>query len=245
MTTSTLLPKSPKETPSQISGIRRRVLQRPGIGPLLLASTFFSCTLVVLRIIHSHSPLFVFMTWNLFLAYIPYALSNWLTARRKRRKHSTLAFRLTNGSVILAWLLFIPNTFYILTDLFHLVDSRHPRVPEWFDLVMIFSFAWNGLLLGILSVRQMEKLLPGRNVFRNGLFVTVIMGLSSLGVYTGRYLRYNSWDVISNPFQLTADMLNMIVHPLRNGQAWSMIACFTILLSFIYNMLKKISQALA
>lgn len=231
-------------------GLRRRLLQRPAIERLLAASTFFSCTLVVLRMIHSHSPLFLFMIWNLFLAYIPYALSTLLTSRRRQSigrgsgRRSRQAATLVNCAITLAWLLFIPNTFYILTDLYHLVDSHHPRVPEWFDLVMIFSFAWNGLLLGILSVRQMEKLLPGRNVIRDNVFIVVIMGLSALGVYTGRYLRYNSWDILSNPFQLTADMLNMIVHPFHNGQAWGMIGCFTILLSFIYNMLKKLSQAL-
>ena len=158
----------------------------------------------------------------------------------------------------MVWLLFFPNAFYMLTDLYHLHDSRNPRVPEWFDLAMIFSFAWNGLLLGVLSLRQMERLLESKRLakaifgkrlqvplpFPAAVFVYPVIGLSSLGVYTGRYLRYNSWDIVSSPFQLIADMFDMVVHPLRNQPAWSMIVCYTILLSFVYTMLKKISKAL-
>ena len=148
-------------------------------------------------------------------------------------------------AIALVWLLFVPNSFYILTDLYHLVDRSNPRVPQWYDLVLIFSFAWNGLLLGVLSVRQMEKLLPVKGIFRGRNVVYAVMALSAFGVYTGRYLRYNSWDVLSNPFQLTADILYITTHPLRNSQAWGMICCYTILLSFIYTMFKKMSQALA
>jgi uncharacterized membrane protein len=219
-------------------GLRRRILDRSEIDRLLIASTLFSCTLVALRIIHTQSGMFLWLVWNLFLAYLPYLLSSWLTIKQPRRP------------VILAlsaiWLLFIPNTFYILTDLFHLHDSRNSRSPEWFDLALIFSFAWNGLLLGVLSIRQMEKLLlPAADRLRSKLFLYPIMFLCALGVYAGRYLRFNSWDVLSNPLQLVTDMMSMVIHPLQNQSAWGMIACYTILLCFIYNMLKKMSQALA
>jgi uncharacterized membrane protein len=228
------------------TSLHRQFLKRSEIERLLVASTVFSCTLVLLRVFRAHSTIFMFMIWNLFLAYIPYALSTWLTARKNRSGNPQSSQKpILNIAIATAWLLFIPNTFYILTDLFHLVDRQHPRIPEWFDLILIFSFAWNGLLLGILSVRQMEKLLPGKNELRNNVFIISIMALSALGVYTGRYLRYNSWDVLSNPFHLTADMLDMIAHPLHYGQAWSMIVCYTILLTFIYTMLKKLSTALS
>jgi uncharacterized membrane protein len=219
-------------------GLRRRILERSEIDRLLIASTFFSCLLVALRVIHTHSLQFILMAWNLFLAYVPYLLSGWLTAKQPRRPLLLI--------LSFVWLLFIPNTFYILTDLFHLMEKRHPHSPEWYDLALIFSFAWNGLLLGVLSIRQMEKLLlPPRADLGSHLFLYPTMFLCALGVYIGRYLRYNSWDVVTNPMQLTGDILVMIIHPLRSGSAWSMIACYTVLLCFIYNMLKKMSQALA
>ena len=226
--------------------IRRPFFLRSELNRLLVASTAFSIMLVLLRVIHTHRFMFVWLIWNLFLAYVPYFISTGLTIKLKAPgARERRADRLLILGLSVAWLLFVPNTFYILTDLYHLIDCHDRRVPEWFDLALIFSFAWNGLLLGVLSVRQMEKLLlPLAGNLLGGAFVYLVMALSALGVYTGRYLRFNSWDVLANPFQLAADILHLIVHPLQNQQAWLMIACYTILLSFIYNMLKRLSQAL-
>lgn len=217
---------------------------RSEIGRLLIASTCFSCVLLTLRIIHTGRPMFLWLIWNLFLAYVPFLLSSWLTLRYSRPAQQPDRWQLLLLS--LTWLLFLPNSFYILTDLFHLIDCRNPLVPAWFDLSLIFSFAWNGLLLGVLSVRQMEKLAkPIFGASRTSVFVYLVMALSALGVYAGRYLRLNSWDILTNPFQLTMGMGNLIIHPLRSLQAWEMITCYTILLSFIYQMLKKLSHALS
>ena len=222
---------------------RRPVFLRSEIGRLLIASTCFSCVLELLRVIHTGRPMFLWLIWNLFLAYVPFGLSSWLTMR-----HTTPARRPARWLILvlsLVWLLFIPNSFYILTDLYHLIDCRDPHVPAWFDLSLIFSFAWNGLLLGVLSVRQMEKMVcPVIGGYWGGTFVYFVMGLNALGVYAGRYLRFNSWDIVTNPFQLTMDMGHLIVHPLQSQQAWGMIVCYTILLSFIYTMLKKLSSSL-
>ena len=70
------------------------------------------------------------------------------------------------------------------------------------------------------------------------------MWLNALGVYTGRYLRYNSWDIITNPFQLLSDIFGMVIHPLRHQYAWDMIFCFSILLTLFYSLIKKGSKAL-
>jgi len=98
--------------------------------------------------------------------------------------------------------LFIPNSFYIITDLYHLGDKYNDRqTPQWFDLAMILSYVWNGLLLGVLSVRQMERALLPRQTLRNELlFLYPVMWTSALGIYIGRYLRYNSWDVSDRSF---------------------------------------------
>ena len=257
-----------KSLSAPVFDFRKSVFLRTEMDRLLTSSMCFSCMLEIVRIVHSGRLLFIFMIWNLFLAYIPYAISTWLTARystsnsrwpemrgNRLSQASGSPFSLTRrrGSQILlvvlslVWLLFIPNTFYILTDLYHLTDhGRTSRVPEWYDLVLILSFAWNGLLLGVLSVRHMEKLfMPRASVLAGWLFVYPIMMLNALGVYTGRYLRYNSWDIISDPLQLLADIFDMIIHPFRNHPVWNMILCFSILLTLIYRMLRGSSKALA
>jgi uncharacterized membrane protein len=141
------------------------------------------------------------------------------------------------------WLLFIPNSFYILTDLFHLAE--HNNVPNWFDLALIMSFAWNGLLLGILSVRQMEKMMQRYISSRNELlFVYPVMWLNALGIYIGRYLRFNSWDIITNPFELTSDIVHMIGHPIHYKYAWGMVACFSVFMTLAYLSIKRIGKTI-
>jgi uncharacterized membrane protein len=223
------------------------------MGRLLLLSMSFSCGMACLRFFHTGSGAFLPLIWNLFLAYIPYFITSRLSSRPGWVSRAFIFL-----PVFGVWLLFIPNTFYILTDLFHLVDrGEYDVTPLWFDLALILSFAWNGLLLGVLSVRQMEKLLWPRIVIhgwgmkrRNGegsglLFVYPIMWLNALGIYIGRYLRYNSWDVITDPFDLFRDIAGMVFHPLRHHYAWDMVFCFSILLTLMYLMMKRISQALA
>jgi uncharacterized membrane protein len=177
------------------------------------------------------------MIWNLFLAFIPYALSNWISNKINRK--SKLAFIIAT----LIWLLFIPNSFYIITDLFHL--NKNGPSPIWYDLALLFSFAWNGLLFGIISVRQMERMFEQFfNKRFDLLFVYPVMALNAFGIYLGRYLRFNSWDVVSNPVLLLRDVYYLIVHPLRYRVDWGMIICYSLLMTLIYVSLKKLGRTL-
>ncbi|HWK04533.1 MAG TPA: DUF1361 domain-containing protein [Puia sp.] len=214
---------------------------RTEMDRLLFLSMLFSCLLVAARIIHTGNGKFLFLIWNLFLAYIPYGITSVLA-----RRPTWISNRSILAPVFLVWILFVPNSFYIITDLFHLGDRYNDRqAPQWFDLAMILSFVWNGLLLGVLSVRQMEHILLPQLSLRNELlFLYPIMWLNALGIYTGRYLRYNSWDLLTDPFQLLSDIASMIIHPLRHQVAWDMILCFSILMTLMYLMMKKVHKAL-
>lgn len=205
---------------------------------LLMLSCLFSVGLTAFRIYYTDQWRFAWLSWNLFLALVPYLITRfairnpaWIESNRK------FVF------VFIAWLLFLPNSFYIITDLFHLQTS--PFVPLWFDLALIFSFAWNGILLGVVSVRQMEKMMqchfPKINEWQ---FIYPLMLLNAFGVYIGRYLRYNSWDVIANPFQLTQDIIYLLLHPVRYRFDWSMILCYSVFMTLIYLAIKRMSKAL-
>ena len=260
---------------SPLSGYGRPLFLRSEMGRLLSMSMLFSCLLLLVRIIHTGRITFIFLVWNLFLALLPWLITEYLSGmgcmfREKCLPRSKYLFRESNGHyrgadlyrshdfrrlrrrslfvlAVLAWLFFIPNAFYILTDLYHVGDWYNDRLmPAWYDLIMILSFAWNGLLLGVLSVRRMEKiflpLLPAHNEI---FFLYPVMWLNALGVYIGRYLRFNTWDVLTNPFQLFGDISRILIHPLNNRYAWDMIFCFSVLMTLIYLMLKKIGHALA
>jgi uncharacterized membrane protein len=141
------------------------------------------------------------------------------------------------------WLLFVPNSFYLITDIFHLGEIE--RLPLWFDLVLLFSFAWNGLLLGVVSIRQMEKTTA---IFFNqnlgNFFVYPVMWLNALGIYIGRYLRYNSWDIVTNPVDLASDIVRMLAHPLQFKYAWGMVFCFSLFMTLMYEVLKRLGNLL-
>lgn len=220
----------------QKSFLFRFYFSRNDAEQVLLLCSLFSVGLMLFRIIYTGHLLFAFLAWNLFLAYVPYAISKQLGIQSIKTKWKFFLY-------CFVWLLFIPNSFYIITDLFHL--DMNEDVPLWYDLALLLSFAWSGLLFGILSVRQMEKLFE--NHFSKKfdlLFILPIMALNGFGVYIGRYLRFNSWDVLTNPFQLINDIVFLFVHPIRNRFDWSMIVCYTVLLALIYYAIKKMSQAL-
>jgi uncharacterized membrane protein len=193
-----------------------------------VASILFSIVLMVARIVVSGNLIFTFLLWNLFLAFVPYAVSNWLSRNTK-----VVQNRLMFCAVFVVWLLFIPNSFYIITDLFHL--GRFVDMHLWFDLTMILSFAWNGILLGVLSVRQMEKIMEAFLSKRTKmLFIYVVMFLNALGVYIGRYLRFNSWDVVTDPSLIIKEVLNLVMHPIEYKYVWSMIICFSVFMTLLY-----------
>lgn len=203
----------------------------------LALSIAFSALLIVARIIYTGEGTFIFLVWNLFLAWLPYAFTNAAQKIEKWKTGKRFVF------LFMVWLLFIPNAFYIITDLFHL--GYHDGAPIWFDLLLILSCAWNGVLLGLLSVRQMEKMMQRYLPKSNELFfIFPIMCLNAWGVYIGRYLRFNSWDVITNPFALIADMFDMLIHPFQHINAWGMVACFSVFMTLMYTGMRRVAKVI-
>ena len=198
--------------------------------PLLLVlglSLALSFALIAVRIALTGRLQFTFLLWNLFLAALPFGLSAALTLAARPPGARLL---LPIGAV---WLLFFPNAPYLVTDLFHLVPR--PGVPYWYDLALIMSCAWNGLMLAFASLLDMHTLVRQRlGLWAGWGFVTLALGLSAFGVYLGRYLRYNSWDILSNPFTLFYDIVQRLLHPFHNWQTWGVTVVFWAFLLIAY-----------
>ena len=88
----------------------------------------------------------------------------------------------------------------------------------------------------------MEKIWEAKWQWSEVFFIYSIMLLNALGIYIGRYLRYNSWDIISNPLGLSEDIVYLIIHPIRNRFDWSMILCFSLFMTLLYLTIKKLSK---
>ena len=206
--------------------------------PLLLAlgaSLALSLALVLGRMLLSHEFRFLFLLWNLFLAAIPFVLSSLLAVARGPLRARVL---LPVGAV---WLLFFPNAPYLLTDLFHL--QPRPGVPYWYDLALILSCAWNGLMLAYASLTDMQMLVRRRLGFWAGwVFAALALTLGSFGIYLGRYLRFNSWDIITDPIALFYDILNRILHPFGHAQTWGVTLVFAAFLLLGYLTVRLLGQ---
>ncbi len=191
-------------------------------------SSAMSVMLYLFRMQWSGTLFGVFLVWNLFLAWLPFVFALLLADVNKNSSSRVLKTVLFG-----AWLLFFPNSPYILTDLFHL----HLRVdvPLWFDLILILSFAWNGLLLGYASLFEIQYFLKSRlSSIAVNCFIAALMVLCSFGIYLGRYPRWNSWDIISNPIALFSDIFNMLLHPMNNTRMIGVTFFFSLFLMVSY-----------
>ena len=205
-------------------------------GWLLLASIAFGFLLVAARSLRSEEFFFGFLIWNLFLAAVPLGISRLIRARAARLGALPLL------ALAALWLLFFPNAPYILTDLFHLEERR--GVPLWYDLVVFLTFAWNGLILGFLSLRDVQEVLSRRfGHWLSWLAAFAALFLGSFGVYLGRYLRWNSWDLFTQPRLLLSDLAPRLLDPLAHPEAWGMTLVFTVFLTLCYLTLSGFASA--
>lgn len=196
---------------------------------LFLGATSILCfSFSVFRFVYTDTKTFLFLNWNLFLAFLPWLLSTILTIYPRLQK-STFGLL----TLILTWLMFFPNALYILTDLFHLDISS--SMPKWFDLFLILSFAWTGLLFGFISLWDIEKIIDKKVHSRFMPIVSLsLLFLGSFGVYVGRYLRWNSWDIIREPFNILYDISDRILNPFQHKGTWGMTVYMFIFLNVIY-----------
>ena len=191
---------------------------------VMALSSAMSVMMVLFRMQWSGSLFGVFLIWNLFLAWIPFLFALALTGINVVAPSRTKRILLFGG-----WLLFFPNSPYILTDLFHL--RVRADVPLWFDLILILSFAWTGLLLGYSSLFEIQYFLKRRfKIFTVNCFITCLLILCSFGIYLGRYPRFNSWDIVTNPINLFTDIVNMLIHPMHNTRMVGVTFFFSLFL---------------
>ncbi|MBL8079165.1 MAG: DUF1361 domain-containing protein [Anaerolineales bacterium] len=194
---------------------------------LLSGATLFCLILFRIRITLSDTTEYAFLIWNLFLAWIPLGMA-YAVSFAKKRRHVLL----TAPFAAFLWLLFFPNAPYILTDLQHL-SRPHSGVPVWFDMLLINWFAWTGILLGVFSLFMMHDIVRriiGR--WAGWVFVIAVSTLSGLGIYLGRFLRWNSWDLLFHPLELVGNLIQYALNP--SMQSIVFIGVFSAFFIFIY-----------
>lgn len=208
----------------------------------VLALTFASLSSVALlaaAIVVNNSLDYAWLTWNLALAWVPLILAAFLIrVLRKKRWSNWQAIILT-----IAWLLFLPNSFYIITDYIHLFGEQRPEFM--LDLAMFSSFAVNGVMLGYASLYLLHQQVRSRLNSHLGLWlVGAALLVSSYGIYMGRFLRWNTWDVVVNAPMVLVDISNSIIYAGSYQHIFSTVLAFFVLLTSTYIALWYIFQTL-
>lgn len=178
-----------------------------------------------------------FLIWNLFLAWLPLVFA--LFACDHYEEQAGRNWRFLGFAA--AWLLFFPNAPYIFTDLIH-VSSRFYQ-HFWIDLLMVLLCALTGLVLGFVSLYLMQSLVArifGR--LASWLFIAAIAGLSGVGIYLGRFLRFNSWDVVFKPVKLYHGLGDWMAAPLTNLKSLAFPAMFATFIFVAYVMLYALTH---
>ena len=199
----------------------------------LILFSIYSVTLVFFRAWLTNSIFYMFLIWNLILAYIPLVLSKIMIAKDYKKPISIL--------LLIIWLLFLPNAPYIITDFIHV--RQRELIPLWFDLLLVFSFAFNGILLFFLSVQDVHHLiLKHFSSLKTWTITVFILFLTGFGVYLGRFLRFNSWDLASNPKLLFVEIFDRIVQPTSHPRTWGFTLGFGTLLLLGFLIFKTINS---
>ena len=170
-------------------------------NPVLILLALLSVTLLLLRVKITHDIYLLFLIWNLFLGYFPYFLSS--------KIKSTIPGTFRFYFLFIGWLLFIPNSFYLITDFVHLHYGN--KFQYLFDAILLTSFTIAGFYAGCTSLFHIHKLLEMKySEAKSKLIIVAICYLASFGIYLGRIMRFNSWDILSHPFILLSNSFKSI-----------------------------------
>ena len=184
--------------------------------------------LVAARIAYSDSVRYTNLVWNLFLAWIPFVLAYLAYTLSWKKWLLYLVIPIT----AFLWLIFFPNAPYILTDLQHLAKES-TCAPLWYDVIVLVWFSWTGLLLGLVSLYLIHNIIQrtfGRTL--GWAFVFIVSGLSSFGVYLGRFVRFNSWDILNDPKEIVVTILGLAIDPSMRLVAFTIL--FAVFYLFVY-----------
>ncbi|HUA13170.1 MAG TPA: DUF1361 domain-containing protein [Candidatus Sulfotelmatobacter sp.] len=206
----------------------------------LVISSLVSILLFAYRAVHDHSLYFDYLSWNLILAWLPLVFAVRLSLVLKHKLWSSWE------ALILSflWLIFLPNSFYMISDFIHIQDFA--QVDLIYDTTMITSFIYTGVALGFSSLYLIHLDLKKRFSPRaSAEFIALTLFISSVAMYFGRDLRWTSWNVFTNPGGLLFDLSNRITHVFSYPDMVIEVIGFFVLLCAIYNLIWQAANLLA
>jgi len=146
------------------------------------------------------------------------------------------------GVGLAIWLLLLPNAGYLVTELNFSHRKDDEDVPLWFDIVAVLTLAMSGVLNTVVNIflvqmfyavlRYPEDLKPFLRP-ASWLVVVVILVLVSFGIYLGRYIRFNSWDLM-HPVGFLRKFFRYFREPGKVRDALLFSGLYTVFFALIY-----------
>ena len=206
-----------------LSGVEKRFLQTLGILSALCLGLF------VFRLLATGVSRYWFVPENLLLAWLA-LFFGWVLVRQLQSR----GWRNWRSLILtVLWLLFLPNAWYVMTDFIHVFDSG--EISYLYDIAMITVLTLTGFLLGFSSLFMVHRqLLKRLDIFSSALLIGAVILLASFAVYLGRDLRWNTWDIFTNPSGLMLNITDRLINPFGYPRALNVTAILFVLISTIY-----------
>jgi uncharacterized membrane protein len=190
------------------------------------AASGLSCVLLLVQVQEAHQYHYWYMAWNLVLAWIPMVLAMLFGAAAVQRQGGLVRLVL-----FATWLLFLPNAPYMATDVIHLRYSPVPLV----QYLMFAAFAATGLVLGLGSAYVMNcALLLRWKRERVAALVYGCLAVCGIGLYVGRVVQLNSWDVVVAPDKFARALGSHVDNPAGAADAVLFVAAVASVLVLTY-----------
>lgn len=151
----------------------------------------------------------------------------------------------------IAWLLFFPNSVYLITELNLSHRESETPVPLWYDIVQTLTLTASGianavLSLGIVHLGLVALIFDPATLIEvpasSWVFAGVVIVLGAVGVYLGRYLRFNSWDV-RHPLGMLRKLRTHFRVRGKKLEAIGFVASHSVLIALIYVPLVSLAGA--
>lgn len=208
----------------------RKIFPKSEIINLLLLSSFVIVFMVFFRIYHTHTLKNLCLAWNLFLATTPYIIARLIVIGNFKIRSVKFIF------TFFVWLAFLPNAPYIITDLVHI--QYFEIVPVWYDYSKLFLASLTALLWGLFSIIELENYIEDRiKIKYKNLFLAILFTLSAYGIFIGRYLRWNSWDLFTRPHEVLLSLRSNLCF-----ETFAFTFTFAFIQMFAYKLLKSIQN---
>ena len=208
-------------------------IQKNAASRSLIYLTFLCLSLEIVRLSFNDNTKYFFLVWNLFLVWIPF----WLTYLAQKFSSKSKFYTML---ILMVWLLFFPNSPYIITDLLHLKSYSQKII--WFDSLLIFIFAATGFLVSLCSLQaahQIFRAYLGRN--KAWVLIVCIAFLSGFGIYLGRYCRLNSWDLFNEPIWF----FGRIMHQFKNPFSYQITLLYGSVILLVYAIFNDANRKIA